>query len=739
MHAREKESLPWVVKGLSAVAAFACGFVLFSSQISYFENQPQAKFWWNSSNWQIDEQTLPEKAAVVLPTPVINEKIRSVKKAGLYKKRITKHKVNHKQEKQMVASQAAPMRSIQVEPQPVQAVSTETSAEDLKNVWQRLCQNFEYSLRPLEQKTMLAVNTHGEQTPMSTQAVREVAVPAKLAIPHVDLFISGKIPYGTAPVVAQAKIRVKPLHRVAALKRTVQPATPAATFARPTGKAKESIDQIRSVAAQAEGSRDQMNTQEQQKNSAQFESTQNLSIHTNESPTTLAHESKLEANVGMIVGAWKAGKKAEAQTSQGYWSIETSPGSHGPKNPDGYSRQAPAALVKEDTQKPEPSPSPSPSRSTAPPPSPPNEYPRFIEAFNESKDLTVDIQIKSITQPLKNGKGWKLAQGNSYWDTLFLNDSDLIIHSIPMLSHNDVVMLAQTSQKQTGVVVGRVSAGYGVSFSGRSEPAVYFALNEKGDAVRTDTLEKDRFFILINASPGSQMIYLMSKTGETKAVVAMPVYAEMATYLDLTSPQKALLSGNIWDAGAVEKTAVPNVNLQLAGMSEPSATTNQHGHFVFSEAPYVRGYPIYLEAEMASGFKHRYEVDPRETQPRELFYFSSGEVNSWLKQLEGGVSPESGLVFAAFPKTIEKMDARESLVPELSTVTSNTLTPEAYTWDSNQKLLNKVEISSNNLRMMVVQISDGAHLLKLKHSVRKDEVWSGFTFVSAGVINVILE
>jgi hypothetical protein len=305
-----------------------------------------------------------------------------------------------------------------------------------------------------------------------------------------------------------------------------------------------------------------------------------------------------------------------------------------------------------------------------------------------------------------------------------------------MISFNTAVMLAKYAetelQPDASIVFGRVPAGWEVEYSDRAEKVVYLNAQNQVES----SAENARYFAFINAAPGAQLVTLKSAIGAETAAVAVPVLNGVSTYLDLTAVTKRPFSGYVLDASAQSRQPVAGATVTVVGQPNAVFFTTESGYFHLSEVYAVGSYPVFAETITVSGFKHRYRVEPARLDGVELYRIGDQQIRGWVGQLEGGVSPDSGMIVAATPKLVQNYgDAR--LFPGAHSLLRNqTLTPETYTVSDSGELEATKPLESAAPRFVSVQLPTGPVVSTVEDNNR-NVVWSQLVLSQPGVISVV--
>jgi hypothetical protein len=287
-------------------------------------------------------------------------------------------------------------------------------------------------------------------------------------------------------------------------------------------------------------------------------------------------------------------------------------------------------------------------------------------------------------------------------------------------------------QAGASIVFGKIPAGWDVEFSDRAEKVIYADEHSHFDPP-SDTI---RYFAFLNAAPGAQVVTLKTVLGADTAAVAVPVLGGSSTYLDLTAVSKRSFSGNVLDASAQTRTGVAGASVSVVGQPNAVFFATESGYFHLSEVYAIGSYPLYVETTTAQGFKHRYRVSPSKMDDVELYRMSDAQLMGWIGQLEGGVSPESGVIVAAMPGlTREYGDGRlfagtRTLLPNL------TLSPETYVLSDAGALEEGKPLETSSSRFVSVQVPAGPVVSRVEDNNR-NLVWSELVLAQPGVVSVV--
>jgi hypothetical protein len=359
----------------------------------------------------------------------------------------------------------------------------------------------------------------------------------------------------------------------------------------------------------------------------------------------------------------------------------------------------------------------------------------YLEAFDWSHSVA-DAQAEVMTRedPFEaygqSQVGWRIGRAADHWPTVYWNRTG----SVPMLSKNAARMLSMKTgsalQNEAGIVIAKAPAGWSLEFSGRSEHPLIF--NEANQLLSNDSVEEQRYYVFLNASPGAQILYLV-KSGETGAI-ALPVFGGMLSYADLTEPEKKPVIGKLLDASGKNSRTMAGIRMQLIGSGQ-TAVSNNTGAFRFDNVITFGNQPLFLEAESNTGYPHRYKINPKSAK-LPLFLMGEEQVHEWIGQLEGGISSESGLIVAALPAVSAANEDKKPIASIRTLVNDPTLVPETYTVSHTGQLLVKTPLSGNNSRLIGVQVPEGPAIVQLTDKEGK-VIWSELLIVSPRVLSVI--
>ena len=377
----------------------------------------------------------------------------------------------------------------------------------------------------------------------------------------------------------------------------------------------------------------------------------------------------------------------------------------------------------------------------------------FTEAFEWNQAVT-GAQVEVLSHEggldtLGNARtGWRIARSSQHWGTLFWARSSngagsgplnamASAEEIPLLQANSAKLLAfkagTTVQADAGIVIAKVPAGWSLEFSGRAERPLIF--DRANRPLAASSVDEDRYYVFLNASPGEQILYLTRSTGETGAL-AVPILGSLVAYVDMTQVQKKTITGRILNVGSDSAArGLPGMRIQVVG-SSASAVSGTKGIFKIENVMTFGDQAIYLETESQKSFPHRYKFSPNALENLTMFNMSDDQVHDWVGQLEGGMSSESGLIVGALPTLAASEEDRKPQIETRSLSLSPTLSPETYTLSSSGQLLVKNPLTAVHSRFVSVQVPEGPTLVQ---ALDKDGkvIWSEITVVSPRVLTVV--
>ncbi len=155
------------------------------------------------------------------------------------------------------------------------------------------------------------------------------------------------------------------------------------------------------------------------------------------------------------------------------------------------------------------------------------------------------------------------------------------------------------------------------------------------------------------------------------------------------------------------------LSVAVIGQDAKSAITDRNGSFKIQDVLTIGEHPVYLDVTLSDkNFKHRYKVMSDKTEGLVLFHLQSEQVSYWIGQLEGGVSPVSGLIVSA-DRDIKSSEVKRPLPQVIPLLERPTLVPETYTLSPEDHLMVKTPMRAGQARFISVQVPEGANLSSL--------------------------
>jgi len=376
------------------------------------------------------------------------------------------------------------------------------------------------------------------------------------------------------------------------------------------------------------------------------------------------------------------------------------------------------------------------------------EKPAFVEAFGWA-DKIEGVQTSILgqtTSPAARAAEttWRVAQANDHWPSLFFGRADLP-QGVPLLSNNNALILAMHLDRAivpgTGVVFGKLMHGWNVALSGRSEGVLI--LDSNNQKVDPENVQGERYFAFINVEPGAHVLSLNKGFNAGSGGTVTLVLGGTATYLDLSNIQEKRLSGHVLDAAAQTPKGLGRVKVVAVGHSQV-VDTDRDGAFVLQRVVVAGDYPVVMETEAPGSYKYRYQIRVSQGDANvsglQLFRLRSPDVQAWISELEGGLSPESGLVVGALPRFLSEVvpatDRAEMFPGAQPLLERPTLQPESYTLSEQGHLLVNTPMSVVRSRYVGVQLPEGP-VMTFVEDKAQNRVWSEVIFAQPGVINLV--
>lgn len=363
----------------------------------------------------------------------------------------------------------------------------------------------------------------------------------------------------------------------------------------------------------------------------------------------------------------------------------------------------------------------------------------LVEAFDWQTPVQDGIVKEMTVESGSSGtvsKGWQEVEAPDHWATLTRESNQ----SIPVLSDNAAQILGALSgtsvEHEAGVVFGKLAAGWSVRISGRAEKPVFF--DSQDQSITADDLEGERYFAFVNVDPGAHLVYLTNSIGADAAGVGIPVLQGTSTFVDLSSPSHGTVKGRVLDGGDGGADALPDVRVRVLGKADAEVVTDSEGRFSIPDVITLGDHPVFMESDAEDGFTHRYQIQPSQLGGVTLYRLDQDAINTFLSQLEGSVSPDSGLILAAVPGLVASQEGNSVLMPDIKSLAGNpTLHPELYTISSNGQLEIGHPLDANSTRLISVQVPEGPALVSAKAGEGRKVVWSELIMSSPGVVSLV--
>jgi hypothetical protein len=120
----------------------------------------------------------------------------------------------------------------------------------------------------------------------------------------------------------------------------------------------------------------------------------------------------------------------------------------------------------------------------------------------------------------------------------------------------------------------------------------------------------------------------------------------------------------------------------------------------------------------------------------DLFRMSDAQIQAWVGQLEGGVSPDSGLIVAAMPSLARRYGEGRLFAGTKTLLGNRTLSPETYVVSQDGQLEEGKPLEMNASRFVSVQVPAGPVVSQVEDNNR-NVVWSQLVLAQPGVVNVV--
>jgi hypothetical protein len=363
----------------------------------------------------------------------------------------------------------------------------------------------------------------------------------------------------------------------------------------------------------------------------------------------------------------------------------------------------------------------------------------FTEAFDWVSSISGGTTSYLSKEAGPSHSGWILSQAQDHWPTLSRRSA----MSIPLISKNTGKLLSALAgtpiEAEAGIVFGKIPSGWSVRLSGRSERPVF--LNERNQTISPSNLEGERYFAFLNVAPGAHLMYLADHAGIEEGAIGVAILGGTATYADLISLRKSTITGKVLDGSDAQVRSMVGVTVRVLGAVAAHTETSRGGRFNIENVLTVGDYPVYVETDAPAGYTHRYQLSPSQLQNATLYRLSDAAIQTWINQLEGAISPDSGIVIAAAPGVLSAQPAKTKLTPIVQSLApSPTLRPEVYTLSPAGQMQVGESLDAQNTRFISVQVPEGpavARLIDPERPTDQNLIWSELIMASPAVVNII--
>ncbi len=345
-------------------------------------------------------------------------------------------------------------------------------------------------------------------------------------------------------------------------------------------------------------------------------------------------------------------------------------------------------------------------------------------------------------------EGWIVSAAQEQWPVLSYHsvhaENDLRV-SPQFLSQREASILAATSgvrlQADAGIVFGELPAGFSAEISGRAEYPVYW--RQGVGAVDTQDVAQPRWFAFVNVEPGMQVVSMVNAWSGERVPVAAAVVGGYSTHLDLRSVRRVNIHGRVVDGSARRELGRSGLSIQRVGVSGQVATTESNGGFSLPAQLVAGNLPVYLEMRSReTGYPQRIRMSVaiESSQGRidagSIPYLTQGQVEGWIGQIEGGISPESGMIVTAWNPTNQRVSEHGLLPMDHPMDEQPNLEPETYFLGSDDQLRVDGRVEGDLTRAVTTQVVAGLHKIELKVDLSSEGEWNELAVVSPGLISI---
>ncbi len=314
------------------------------------------------------------------------------------------------------------------------------------------------------------------------------------------------------------------------------------------------------------------------------------------------------------------------------------------------------------------------------------------------------------------------------------------------LSENDLQLLSRMASTKPiaglGHILGRVPAGWRVSFSGRSDRPLYLASDLSRNLLerRTEDEKKDeRVFFIPNVAPGAHIIYLVNDQG-VHVGGGLIVLAGRETYIQFSVPNEKTYTQRVSNGESQTQKGLVGASVEIIGQSPARyGISSQTGKVDIRYLSLNGDLPQYVDVRARDqGIRFRYRLRESNQEAGQLLAFSKDRLEAWIGQLPGGNSPGAGMALLSVAKLpINDIDQGLSAAVKLFSGEANQeFVPEAYILDQMGRLIPKVEFTESNRAAVIVQIPEGPAVIEVE-SNEQENIWSELIISQPFVVNVL--
>jgi hypothetical protein len=293
--------------------------------------------------------------------------------------------------------------------------------------------------------------------------------------------------------------------------------------------------------------------------------------------------------------------------------------------------------------------------------------------------------------------------------------------------------LRTTLQSEAGIVFGKVPAGWSVQFSGRAERPLFITTYKQ--FISADSMDRERYFIFLNAAPGTQTLQLIGSHANSGGITTLPVFAGTATYIDLSTSSYKTISGYVRDAATVERLPLKAARVQVMGQPGSAVWTDAKGYFHLRNVLVIANHPVQLDIQAAiqdvQTHAHRFSVYSDQVDGQDYFLFSEADLRAWEDALQGSVNPDAGTIVGAAPGL-----ARAQNRYYASATSYIGLPPEVYSLAPSGQPLPKAPLDSESPRFLSLQVSEGPTLIQLTDEADQGSL-SELVYASPRTVNIV--